>query len=139
YSYDTAFAYPISVLISSSFLSPIIKLYSLREYAVIESSKLFTATLMDRLVTIPPNEITATSVAPPPISTIILPVGSQTGKSAPMSAAKGSAIGNASFAPASLVASSTALSSTLVIPDGTHTTILGLVLKTDCLLLAFFI
>src|SRR5699024_12465819 len=99
----------------------------------------FPYTTLFRSVTIPPNEITATSVVPPPISTIILPVGSQTGKSAPMAAAKGSAIGNASFAPASLVALSTALSSTLVIPDGTHTTILGLVLKTDCLLLAFFI
>src|SRR5699024_699011 len=137
--FSAAVADPISVLISSAVLSPIIKLYVLLTYAVMESFKLFLATFMDLLVTISPNEIIATSLVPPPISTIILPVGSQTGKSAPMAAAKGSAIGNASFAPASLVASSTALSSTLVIPDGTHTTILGLVLKTDCLLLAFFI
>ena len=43
-------------------------------------------------VTIPPKEITATSVVPPPISTIILPVASSTGSPAPIAAAIGSLI-----------------------------------------------
>ena len=47
---------------------------------------------MERLETIPPNEMVATSVVPPPISTTILPVGSITGKPAPMAAANGSSI-----------------------------------------------
>src|SRR5579875_2135451 len=37
------------------------------------------ATRMDRLTTIPPSETTATSVVPPPMSTIMLPVASETG------------------------------------------------------------
>ncbi|MNI34973.1 hypothetical protein D3C73_889830 [compost metagenome] len=80
---------------------------------------------IDRLVTIPPKEITATSVVPPPISTTILPVGSHTGRSAPIAAAKGSSMVYASLAPACLVASSTALFSTAVMPDGTHTITFG--------------
>ena len=40
----------------------------------------------------PPKEITATSVVPPPISTIILPLGSATSKFAPIAAAIGSSI-----------------------------------------------
>src|SRR5262249_11972107 len=42
--------------------------------------------------TIPDSEITATSVVPPPISTIILPVGSVIGNPAPMAAAIGSSM-----------------------------------------------
>src|SRR5699024_9354049 len=93
---------------------------------------LFPATVIERLVTIPPSDITATSVVTPPISTIILPGGTHTGKSAPIAEAKGTAIGNASLAPANLVASKTALTSTFVIPEGTQTTILGFVFKKDC-------
>ena len=44
------------------------------------------------LVTMPPNEMTATSLVPPPMSTIMLPVGSSTGRPAPMEAAIGSSI-----------------------------------------------
>jgi hypothetical protein len=40
----------------------------------------------------PPSEMTATSVVPPPMSTIMLPVGSATGSPAPMAAAIGSSI-----------------------------------------------
>ena len=42
--------------------------------------------------TMPPSEITATSVVPPPMSTIMFPVGSATGRPAPIAAAIGSSI-----------------------------------------------
>ena len=42
--------------------------------------------------TIPPRLITATSVVPPPMSTIMFPVGSATGSPAPIAAAIGSSI-----------------------------------------------
>jgi hypothetical protein len=42
--------------------------------------------------TMPPSEITATSVVPPPTSTTIEPVGSATGRPAPIAAAIGSSI-----------------------------------------------
>ena len=43
-------------------------------------------------VTIPPSEITATSVVPPPTSTTMLPVGLCTGSPAPIAAAIGSSM-----------------------------------------------
>src|SRR5699024_1700393 len=135
---STGLAEPITCLISSAVLSPIIILYSFRMYLVIDESKSLPAVLIDLLVTIPPKEITATSVVPPPISTIILPVGSHTGKSDPIAAAKGSAIVKASFAPACLAASTTALSSTFVIPVGTQITTLGLLEKAERFLRAAF-
>ena len=78
------------------------------------------------LTTIPPSDTTATSVVPPPISTIRFPLGSAISILDPIAAAIGSSIKNTSLAPACISASSTALSSTSVIPDGTPTTILGL-------------
>jgi hypothetical protein len=42
--------------------------------------------------TMPPSEITATSLVPPPMSTTMFPVGSPTGSPAPMAAAIGSSI-----------------------------------------------
>ena len=42
--------------------------------------------------TMPPSEITATSLVPPPMSTTMLPVGSPTGSPAPIAAAIGSSI-----------------------------------------------
>ena len=84
------------------------------------------ATLNELLITIPPKEITATSVVPPPMSTIIFPFGSATSKFAPIAAYIGSSIIYTSLAPACITDSSTALSSTSVIPDGTPTTTLGL-------------
>jgi hypothetical protein len=47
---------------------------------------------IDWLVTMPPSEITATSVVPPPMSTTMLPVGSCTGSPAPIAAAIGSSM-----------------------------------------------
>ncbi len=44
------------------------------------------------LVTIPPSEITATSVVPPPMSTTMFPVGSWIGSPAPIAAAMGSSM-----------------------------------------------
>lgn len=90
------------------------------------SSSSSPAVLKELLTTIPPRDITATSVVPPPMSTIILPVGSATSNPAPMAAAIGSSIRKTSFAPALITDSSTALSSTSVMPDGTPTTTLGL-------------
>ena len=58
------------------------------------------------------------SVVHPPISTIILPVGSPTGSPAPIAAAIGSSIKTTSLAPANLAASSIALLSTSVTPEG---------------------
>ena len=57
---------------------------------------------------------------------MIFPFGAPTSISAPIAAAIGSSIRYTSFAPACKTDSSTALSSTSVIPDGTPTTTLGL-------------
>ena len=82
-------------------------------------------TRSDCEATMPPSEITAISLVPPPTSTIRLPVGSATGSPAPIAAAIGSSMRNASRAPALRVASSTARRSTPVSPEGTHTTTRG--------------
>ena len=102
-------------------------LYSLRTKLIIFSSKSSPATLTDLLATIPPREITATSLVPPPISTIILPVASAIFKSAPIAAAIGSSVTKTclSFAPAATAASITALFSTSVTPTGTLITTRG--------------
>src|ERR687897_3411329 len=84
------------------------------------------ATLTDVFVTMPPMEITATSVVPPPTSTTMDPSASLTGTSAPIAAAKGSSMVYAFLAPADSVASLTALSSTPVTPEGTQTATRGL-------------
>ncbi len=78
-----------------------------------------------RLTTMPPRLMTATSVVPPPMSTIRLPVGSLTGRPAPMAAAIGSSIRRAQRAPALRVASRTARFSTSVTPDGMPTSTRG--------------
>src|SRR6266581_3440117 len=92
---------------------------------MIASSISSPPTRSDCETTIPPSEITATSVVPPPTSTIMLPVGSATGRPAPIAAAIGSSIRYAWRAPALSVASSTARFSTPVTPEGTHTTTRG--------------
>ena len=74
----------------------------------------------------PPSEITATSVVPPPTSTTMLPAGSCTGSPAPIAAAIGSSMMYTRRAPAWCPASLTALCSTPVIPLGTATTSRGL-------------
>ena len=74
----------------------------------------------------PPSEITATSVVPPPMSTIMLPAGSCTGSPAPIAAAIGSSIMSAGLrAPANSAASCTARRSTPVMPDGMQMTMRG--------------
>ena len=60
------------------------------------------------------------------MSTTMFPAGSDTSRFAPIAAAIGSSIKYTSFAPACNTDSSTALSSTSVIHDGTPTTTLGL-------------
>ena len=66
----------------------------------------------------PPREMTATSLVPPPISTIIDPAGSETGRPAPIAAAIGSSMMFTRLAPAFSAASLTALRSTAVTPEG---------------------
>ena len=80
----------------------------------------------------PPSEMIATSVVPPPMSTIMFPVGSATGSPAPIAAAMGSSIRYAWRAPADSVASSTARFSTPVTPEGTHTTTRGCAKRCWC-------
>jgi len=55
---------------------------------------------MDRLVTVPPSEMTATSVVPPPMSTTMQPIGSWIGIPAPIDAAIGSSTMYAARPPA---------------------------------------
>ncbi len=70
-------------------------------------------------MTIPPKEITATSVVPPPISIIKWPDDELIGIPAPIAERTGSLARNTSFAPASIPDSITALFSVEVIPAGT--------------------
>ncbi len=87
---------------------------------------------MDWDTTMPPRLITATSDVPPPMSTTMLPVGSPTGRPAPMAAAIGSSIRYAWRAPADRQASSTARFSTPVTPLGTQTTTRGCAQRFWC-------
>ena len=73
----------------------------------------------------PPRLMTATSVVPPPMSTMRLPDGSLTGRPAPIAAAIGSSIRRAQRAPALRAASRTARFSTSVTPDGMPSSIRG--------------
>ena len=99
---------------------------------MIASSISSPPTRSDCETTIPPSEITATSVVPPPMSTIMFPVGSATGSPAPIAAAIGSSIRYAWRAPAESVASSTARFSTPVTPEGTQTTTRGCAKRCWC-------
>ena len=69
--------------------------------------------------------MTATSVVPPPMSTMRLPDGSLTGRPAPIAAAMGSSMRRAQRAPALSAASRTARFSTSVTPDGMPSSIRG--------------
>ena len=62
------------------------------QWATIASSISSPPTRIDSETTIPPSEITATSLVPPPMSRIMLPVGSATGRPQPIAAAIGSSI-----------------------------------------------
>ena len=111
-------AEPTSSLISSAVCWPISSLYSFLTWLMIASSISSPPTRRLCETTMPPSEMTATSVVPPPMSTIMFPVGSETGRPAPIAAAIGSSIRYAWRAPAESVASSTARFSTPVTPDG---------------------
>lgn len=94
-------------------------------YATMASSILSPPTRMDCEYTMPAREMTATSVVPPPMSTTMLPVGSVTGRPAPMAAAMGSSMRYTSRAPALSALSRTARFSTSVMPKGTQMTMRG--------------
>ena len=87
---------------------------------MIDSSNLSPPTRTDVEYTIPPSEITPTSVVPPPISTTIEPVASSTGRPAPIAAAIGSSIRYTCDAPAPSADSRIARRSTCVEPHGTQ-------------------
>ena len=76
--------------------------------------------------TMPPSEITPTSVVPPPMSTTIEPVASDTGRPAPIAAAIGSSMRKTLDAPAASAASRIARRSTWVEPQGTQMMMRGL-------------
>ena len=96
-----------------------------RAYAMISWSISSPAVRIDVLTTTPPSAMTATSVVPPPMSTIMQPFGSMIGSPAPIAAAIGSSIRNAARAPAFSAASCTARFSTSVTPLGMPTTTRG--------------
>ena len=73
-------AEPRVILTSSAVRSPSIREYSFFIHATIAWSRSSPAVRMDRLVTMPPREMTATSVVPPPTSTTMLPVAWWTGQ-----------------------------------------------------------
>src|SRR3972149_794019 len=64
------------------------------------SSILSPPTRIEREVTMPESEITATSVVPPPMSTTMFPVAAVTSRPAPIAAAIGSPIRETPPAPA---------------------------------------
>src|SRR4051794_795354 len=115
-------AEPSVILISSAVRSPSIREYSFFIHAMIDWSRSSPAVRIDRLVTMPPSERAATSVVPPPTSTIMFPVASWTGSPAPIAAAIGSSMMKTRRAPAWYPASLTARCSTAVIPLGTQIT-----------------
>ena len=102
-------------------------LYLFLTYSLIFISISSPAILSESLSTIPPNDITAISVVPPPISIIILPIGWSTLSPAPIAAAIGSSTSLTFLAPASYATSSTALLSIEVTPTGTLITIFDLI------------
>ena len=82
-------------------------------------------TRMASRATMPPSEIIAVSVVPPPTSTTMLPSGSWIGRPAPIAAAMGWATSWASAAPACRAASFTARFSTSVMAEGTQSSTRG--------------
>ena len=92
---------------------------------MIASSRSSPAMRTDSHVAMSPKDMIATSVVPPPMSTIIDAVGSTIGKSAPIPAAIGSSTRYTRLAPARSAESRTARFSTSVIPDGTAITTRG--------------
>ena len=83
-------AEPTASLTCSAVRSPITTAYSRRMWVAMAASMSKPATRMALAATMPPSEMQATSVVPPPTSTTRWPVGSCTGRPAPMAAAIGS-------------------------------------------------
>ena len=110
---------------SSAVRSPRKRLYSRRANGTMSWSISSPPIRMLRATTIPPRLMTATSVVPPPMSTMRLPDGSLTGRPAPIAAAIGSSMRRAQRAPALRAASRTARFSTSVTPDGMPSSIRG--------------
>ena len=105
-----------------------------RTYLMIASSNLSPAILIEVDSTMPPSEMTAMSVVPPPMSATRLPFGLLMSRPAPMAAATGSSMRNTRFAPACVPASMTARSSTSVMIEGTQMTTFGLNRRKPCTL-----
>ena len=95
-------------------------------YFTMASSNWSPAILMEVDSTMPDREMTAISVVPPPMSTIMWPSGLAMSMPAPMAAATGSSMRYTRRAPAWMPASMTARSSTSVMPEGTQMTMRGL-------------
>ena len=79
-SSSSGHAEPRAIFTSSAVRSPSASEYSFLMKLMMASSSSSPPTRTDWLVTMPPSEMTATSVVPPPMSTIMLPVGSCTGR-----------------------------------------------------------
>src|SRR3979411_3008001 len=78
---------------SSAVRSPSASEYSFLQKLIRAWSISSPATRIDSLATIPPSEMTATSVVPPPMSTTMLPEGSVIGSPAPIPPALRSPMG----------------------------------------------
>ena len=89
-SCDIGNAEPRVILTSSAVRSPSIRECSFFIQVTIAWSSSSPAVRTDSEVTMPPREMTATSVVPPPTSTTMLPVAWWTGSPAPIAAAIGS-------------------------------------------------
>jgi hypothetical protein len=85
-------AEPIAIFRASAVRSPRTIENSFFAYAMMASSSSSPPTRTDVAVTMPPIEITATSLVPPPMSTTIEPTGSWIGMPAPIAAAIGSSM-----------------------------------------------
>ena len=86
----------------------------------------------ERDTTIPPSEITATSLVPPPTSTTTLARGSPIASPAPIAAASDSSIRCTERAPAARHASISARCSTSVIPEGAQIITRGWASRLRC-------
>ena len=72
-SHSPGYADPIAILMSSAVRSPRNRLYSRRAYLTMSMSISSPPMRIERETTMPPSEMTATSVVPPPMSTISEP------------------------------------------------------------------
>ena len=118
-------AVPTPILMFSAVDSPMKSPYFFFTYSAIDRSNSVPAMRKDDHATMPPKEITATSVVPPPIFTTMLPSDECMGMPAPSAASRGSFTKCTSRAPASFAAFMTARNSVDVMPAGTDMTTSG--------------